>query len=168
MKNILIISATKGQNLNLANSICESIDTDFNKKVIVLEDFILPLFTASTHVEDKSKYLSEIKKITNELVNSDGLVFCAPEYNGSIPPIVTNVIAWISVTTDYWRDAFVNKVALIATNSGGAGIKYNIAIKNQLEHLGMIVIPQYISVSGSNLPDSDSTKIILKQFIKHL
>ena len=41
------------------------------------------------------------------------MIICAPEYNGSTPSIVTNTISWISVTTDYWRGAFLNKTGLI-------------------------------------------------------
>ena len=43
------------------------------------------------------------------------------DLEGGSAPILTNAITWISVTTDYWRDAFSNKIGLIATHSGGNG-----------------------------------------------
>ena len=168
MKNVLIISATKGNNYLLSKDVYALIDGNVNKKNINLEDYEVPLFLASTYEDDKIKYKKVISKITDELVNSDGIIFCAPEYNGSIPPILTNIIAWISVSTEYWRDGFSNKVALIATNSGGPGNKFNIALKNQLEHLGMLVMPRYISVTSKNPLNTESTRKILKQFLKHL
>ena len=89
-----------------------------------------------------------------------------PEYNGSIPPIVNNAIAWISGSTNYWRDAFNNKITLIATSSGGPGTKFITAMKSQFEYLGCIVMPRALSSNESNPLNIESTEKILKQFIK--
>ena len=168
MKKVLIVSATKGSNLKLAKDIYNILDGAIEKKCISLEDYDLPLFKSSDYDKVKSKYSKVIAKITNELVEADGLIICAPEYNGSTPSIVTNTISWISVTTDYWRGAFLNKTGLICTHSGGPAIKYNISMKNQLEHLGMIVMPRYISVTSDNPINKINVEKILKQFLKHL
>ena len=168
MNKILIVSATKGENYILAKKIFELCDSDVNKKYISLEDYDLPLFTASNYEDLKEKYSSVIESVTDELVKANGLIFCAPEYNGNIPPILANAISWISVSTDYWRDAFINKFALIATNSGGPAVKYSISLKNQLEHLGMIVMPQYISVTSSSPLKDELAQKKIKQFLKHL
>jgi len=168
MKNVLIISSTKSNNYLLSKELYALIEDSVNKNNICLEDYKVPLFVASTYEDDKAKCKEVISEITDELVNADGIIFCAPEYNGSIPPILTNIIAWISVSTDYWRDGFSNKVALIATHSGGTGNKFNIALKNQLEHLGMIVMPRHISATSRNPLNTESTRVILKQFLKHL
>lgn len=166
-KNILILSATNNSNLKLSNSIKSLIKTNINvnAKIIKLEDYSLPLFKASNYEINKKKNSETIKKITNLLIESDGIVICSPEYNGSIPPIVTNIIAWISVTTKNWRDAFINKVGIIASSSGGPAIKYNVAMKNQLEHLGMIILPKSINIYSDKSYSEDSTKKILEQLI---
>ena len=168
MNKVLIVSATKGENYTLAKKIYNLCDSDICKKYISLEDYDLPLFKASNYDQLKLKYEDEIKSITDELVDANGLIICAPEYNGNIPPILSNAISWISVTTNYWRDAFIDKFALIATNSGGPAVKYSISLKNQLEHLGMIVMPQYISVTSNNPLNDDNAQKKIKQFIKHL
>jgi NAD(P)H-dependent FMN reductase len=168
MKSVLIISATKGLNFQLTKRLYDILDKNVKKEYISLEDYDLPLFKASDYNELKNTYSDEIKKLTDIIVNVDGLIICAPEYNGNTPPIFSNAISWISVTTDYWRDAFLNKSALICTSSGGPAIKYSISMKNQLEHLGMVVMPRYISVTSSNPLDENSAKKILKQFLKHL
>ena len=168
MKNILIISATKGNNYLLANKLYDLLDDTVNKKIIILEEYEVPLFVASTYKSYKSKYKKNISLITDELVKAEGIIICAPEYNGSIPPILTNIIAWISVSTEYWRDAFLNKVALIATNSGGPAKKFNIAIKNQLEHLGVIVIPRYIIVNSKSPLNLESATKKIKQFLNYI
>ena len=166
-KNILILSATNNSNYTLSKDILELIDqNEVDATILSLEEYNLPLFTSSDYESNKGKYMDEIKVITNAMVQSDGLIVCAPEYNGSIPPIITNAIAWMSVSTDYWRDAFNNKIGLIASSSGGPAIKYQIAMKNQLEHLGMTVLSRSLCVSSNNPLKKDSAKKILKQLIK--
>jgi chromate reductase, NAD(P)H dehydrogenase (quinone) len=173
MKNILIISATLKNNYNLAKELDALVndlkinDSDSIKTTIIsLEDYKLPLYTECAFDENINNYKNTISKLTNEFVENQGIIICAPEYNGSIPPIVNNAIAWISTTTDYWRDAFNKKVALIGTSSGGAGTKYITTMKLQMEHLGCIVMPRAISANKSNPLNEDSAKKILKQFIE--
>ena len=62
-------------------------------------------------INKKEENFDTINKLTNAFIESSGLIICAPEYNGSIPPIITNMIAWISVSTDNWRDGFNKKVS---------------------------------------------------------
>ena len=169
MKKIVIITATSGYNHKLSLKIKEMlIEIGAIVNIVNLEDYDIPLFFASDYSDKKD----EVKNIINDMVNllkdSDGLVLCAPEYNGSIPPIVTNMISWISVSTENWRDAFVNKISLVATNSGGNAVNYNIAMKNQLEHLGSVVYPRLICENDNRPFNPKSVKKILKDFIKLL
>ena len=142
MKKVLIITATSFSNYDLSinmKSILEkhSVDCD----ILNLETYDLPLFKAGNYENQKDAIKDSLDEIVGKLIISKGLIFSAPEYNGSIPPIVTNFIAWISVTTNHWRDGFKDKFGLVASSSGGEAIKYNVAMKNQLEHLGVIVLP---------------------------
>ena len=84
------------------------------------QDFEMPLYVPKTEIikTDAVKSLGEL------FIKSKGFIFCAPEYNGGSPPILTNAITWLSVITDNWRSTFVNKKAIIATHSGGAGFKF--------------------------------------------
>ena len=169
-KKILIISATSNNNLDLSRKIKSLIseDFDYDIEIINLEDYSLPLFTEKVFEIEKNNYSETIEKLTSTMAKSSGIIFCAPEYNGSIPPIVTNFIAWVSVSTKYWKDAFNNKVALISTFSGGNGGKFISSMKLQLEHLGAIVISENIIANNNTPLKVDSTKKILKQFIKFL
>ena len=109
--------------------------------------------------------LIKSKPIKVKAQNADGFIFCAPEYNGSIPPILTNVIAWISVKTSNWRGAFNGKTALICTHSGGVGNNFKSSLRIQLNHLGVIVLPRTISKTD-NLPfKPESASEILDQLI---
>ena len=88
-KNILIISATSKNNLELAEKIQSIIDTSIvDSEVLNLDKHCLPIFTEIFFHKNKNSYLLEAKFITDKFVNADGIIVCSPEYNGSIPPIV--------------------------------------------------------------------------------
>ena len=159
MSKVLIISATKGTNLVLSNRIGDLLDC--KKKIITLEDFGMPVYAPDLEAYDSSI----IKTLSKDFISSDGLIFCAPEYNGGSPPILTNTITWISVITSNWRDAFMNKRALIASHSGGAGVRFLSTFRVQLEHLGAIVYPRNILVNSSKEFDKHSTQKILNSFL---
>ena len=165
MKNILIVSATLNNNYKLAKQLKKLIDQEANVTVVSLEDYNLPVYTEKVFDKYIKSNQNTIEKLTKHFINNQGIIICAPEYNGSTPPIVNNAIAWISTTTKYWRDAFNDKIALIATNSGGPGTKYITIMKLQMEHLGCVVMPRSISANKSNPLNIESTKKILKKFI---
>ena len=163
MKNILLISATSGNNYNLAKEIEVLVTTkDINYKLIKLDDFSIPLYNPKIEHTTNSK---DISKLDNLFQDADGFIFCAPEYNGSSPPILTNVIAWLSVKTENWRGAFNGKTALICTHSGGAGNNFINSLRIQLNHLGVIVLPRAISKSDDSPLKEESISKILDQLV---
>ena len=166
MKKIIIISATLENNYKLAENI-KDILSEMNVEVslLSLEDYMLPLYTDKVFSEQKDYYKNKVVHLTEEMKTADGLIICGPEYNGSIAPIISNTIAWVSTSTEYWRDSFLNKIALIGTHSGGGGDKFFRAMKTQLEHLGSVVMPRSISVNNSSPLKKKLAKKILKQFI---
>ena len=154
-KNILIISSTSRNNLTLAKnlqSICENLNMD--NELINLEELDVPLYTP---IEEEKKIPSEIKSIMQKFIDAQGFIICAPEYNGSMPPVLTNIIAWISVMDgDNWRFVFNDKIALIATHSGGGGNNLLQSLKIQLNHLGTLVLPRTIVVNSNTEFNYDS------------
>ena len=169
MKDVLIVSATLSNNYSLSKALSGHLkELDMESTVISLENYNLPIYTDPVFDLEKNAYIDTIEALTQNFVNHRGLIICGPEYNGSIPPIINNAIAWISTSTDYWRDAFKDKVALIGTSSGGPGNKFIATMKIQLEHLGCVVMPRSISVNKSNPLDPESVNRTLKQFINFL
>ena len=162
MKKILIISATSGNNLTLANKIGKLFEIE--TEIISIEDYELPLYTGKLKLEDKTA----INGLCQKVIDASGFVFCGPEYNGGSAPILTNAITWISVTTDHWRDAFTNKIGLVATHSGGDGSSFLSTFRKQLEFMGVVVYPRSIQVNKSNQFNAESTKKIIARFEKLL
>ena len=163
MKNILIVSATSGNNYKLAQELENVLKTkEVNYNLINLDGFSIPLY--SPEIEKETNH-HDIPKLDKLFQDADGFIFCAPEYNGSIPPILTNAIAWISVKTSNWRGAFNGKSALICTHSGGVGNNFKSSLRIQLNHLGVIVLARTISKTDDLPFKPDSASEILDQLI---
>ena len=160
MKKILIISVTAGNNFTLAEKIKELMH--LNNEIIILEDYQLPLYDGKAVIEDKTI----INGLCEKVESVDGFIFCGPEYNGGSAPLLTNAITWISVTTDHWRSAFLDKIGLIATHSGGDGSSFLATFRQQLEFMGVVVFPRSIKVNKNQEFNEESIKKILKRFEK--
>ncbi len=165
-KKLLLISATSRNNLTLTEKI-HAIATNFDVEceLINVEELNIPLYTP---LQQKSATPQTVLELIPKCIDASGFIICAPEYNGSIPPVLTNLIAWISVSTDQWREVFNGKKALIGTHSGGGGTNFLQAMKIQLAHLGTIVLPRTIVVNNFTEFNSESTKDKVNQLVELL
>ena len=161
-KNLLLVSSSGGKNFNLASNLKDIVDSKFHltTKLINLELYELPLYMPGIDSDNKVA-----KELSYEFENADAFIFCAPEYNGGSPPILTNAITWISLSTDNWRDGFNGKLALIGTNSGGDGLRFLSSFRSQLEYMGTIVVPKTISVNKKIEFNIDSAERTLQSLI---
>ena len=161
MKKILIISATNDKNLVLAKEL-DNIISKMNVQtgLLCIQDLDLPLFDFEKVVNEDT-----INDLIDKLQQSSGFIICGPEYNGGVPPVLSNAITWISVKSKHWRDAFNGKFALIGTHSGGDGNRFITAFKSQLEYMGTNVLARTIVVSNDNTLDKKSATKIIKNFV---
>ena len=161
-KKILLVSATRGKNYELAQDLKEIIDntTSIDTAVINLESYGLALYMPDIETENETA-----SALSAEFENADGFVFCAPEYNGGLPPILTNAFTWISVTTANWRDGFKDKYAVIATRSAGSGQRFLIAFRSQLEYMGTLVMPKTIVITKGQSLNRKSAERTLQHLI---
>ena len=164
MPHFLFLSATNGSNLQLAELLTGFAEEEgASTEILRLEDLNIPLFTPSN--KDSYGVPDSATDLTNKLIESDALVLLAPEYNGSIPPVVTNAIAWMSVAGDDFRIAFNGRFAVVGTHSGGGGFRVLEAMRSQLTHLGMIVLARTFQTSFSKQQNPDSARAIFKQLV---
>ena len=102
----------------------------------------------------------------NLFLESDAFVWCSPEYNGGISPILTNVIAWISRATIDWKEGFKDKHSLICTSSGGNGKHFIKGFTLQLGYLGAKVMDESIIRTNKKDVEENEFKEILTKFLK--
>lgn len=165
MPHFLFISATNGNNLKLTELLKDiAEEAGASTEILKLEDLDIPLYTPSA--QKNNGVPLEADKLNTKLIESDALVLLAPEYNGSIPPVVTNAMAWMSVAGEDFRKAFNGRFALVGTHSGGGGFRVLEAMRSQLVHLGMIVLARNFQTNFKKQQDPDSAKAIFQQLVE--
>lgn len=160
----IILSSTGRGNYSLGEEIKSiSEELGFSTELINLESLELPLYNPDRETEGIPE---KAKDLTQKLIKAKFIIALAPEYNGSIPPVFTNAICWVSRTGDDWRGSFNHKLGLVGTRSGGGGQKLITTLKMQLEHLGVMVHPRPIIVNSGKEFNPDSCKAILTDIKK--
>ena len=154
MKKLLIVSATPFSNFDLSEQIKVYLEkkSDLSCQIISLEDLTLPLFTPSLEVKikEQNNFPKEITEIKSMLVSADATIWCSPEYNGGISPIITNTIAWVSRIGDDWKEGFDGKKTLICSSSGGNGNNFVKGFTIQLSYLGANILEKSLIKTKKN------------------
>ena len=165
MSDIVIIVASSGMNLELAKKFVEQAKSQsLQTELIELEKMDWPMYSSSK--EQDGKMPKEIDQIIAQLKQADNWLIVSPEYNGSIPPSLTNMVAWISRHDENFREYFTGKTVALATHSGGTGQNVIAAMKAQFTYLGSNVIDSELTASYSRSAqqeDIDSIIEALKQ-----
>ena len=131
--DLLVLAASNGENLKLAER-CVS---------------------AASQRQAQAE-LIDLTSLRDRLHAAPRWMICAPEYNGSIPPVLSNAIAWLSVMDNDFRSLFNGRPVAIGTHSGGGGMEVLISMRIQLSHLGAEVIGRQL-LSNFNKPAKDES-----------
>ena len=162
MNNLLIISATNDNNLELSNKLHSFLEELGQPSTVVsLEDYKFPLFGSGQDADKAS-----INKLVSQFLDVKGFIVCAPEYNGSIPPILTNAIAWLSVQGTDFRSLFNERPIAIASFSGGGCMELLLSMRIQLTHLGALVLGRQLATNKSKIAEDKSINAILNQLLQ--
>ena len=165
MADLLVIAASNGANLQLAERFAAAATAQgLEASVVDLVGLDLPLFTPVSQAAGTPPALAPLQR---QLAAAPRWVICAPEYNGSIPPVLTSAIAWLSVQGDDFRALFNGRPVAIATHSGGGGYALLTALRLQLAHLGAHVVGRQL-VSNGNQPAKDDSIHDLIRRLRHL
>ena len=157
---LLICTASDGHNLQLAQTLLSvAEDLNIDAKILDLTTIDLPLFTPAR--EKKKGRPAALDLVEPLFGEARGLAICSPEYNGSIPPVFTNTLAWVSRKTSDFRRLFNGKPVMLATHSGGHGQKMLMAIRVQLSHLGCTVIGHDIATNKDKPLNRESVRSFL-------
>ena len=116
--DLLVLAASNGENLKLAERFAAaSQERGMGAEVLDLTTLPLPLYTPRIHADGGIP--QAVAELSRQLERIPLWVICAPEYNGSIPPVLTSTIAWLSVQGEDFRSLFNGRPIAIATHSGG-------------------------------------------------
>lgn len=160
---VLIFVSSLNENVKLANKIQIQLkENSIESKIVNLVEMNLPMY--DTNKEQNDGIPQKALDLGEEMKSASGYVFVAPEYNFNVPPVLVNMIAWVSRIGDDFRELFSSKIIQLATHSGSNGIDLLSSMRNQFTKLGSIVMPREIITSYTSALREDSSKEILKQF----
>ncbi len=162
---LIVITASSGHNLELSKKFINiAEELDIKCEILDLTKLNLPLFNPRNQPQENIP--KEIEIIKRKLFRTSKWIICAPEYNGSIPPILSNLIAWLSISGDDFRDLFNGQPIALATFSGGQGIELLTSLRIQLVHLGSQVLGRQLSSSFSKPAEVNSIKDIIQRLMQ--
>jgi NAD(P)H-dependent FMN reductase len=160
----LLLVASLNENMKLAKRIEKSLETlGIQSQIINLVDLNITLYDSSKETHDGIP--SKILELSNTMKNATGYIVVSPEYNYSIPPSLTNVIAWLSRSGESFRELFALKYVQLATHSGSGGNDVCNAMRTQFSRLGAIVAPREIVTTPQKEVEEGSLQKILSQFV---
>lgn len=153
--DLLVISASNGENLRLSERFAAAArQRGLTAEVLDLTTVPLPLFTPRQ--QSAAGLPPEIGALSTQLAGAPRWILCTPEYNGSIPPVLTNAVAWLSVADADFRTLFNGRPVGMATHSGGGGFSVLTALRMQLAHLGAHVVGRQL-VANAQKPAQDAS-----------
>ena len=166
-KKILVISVSNGENLKLAERFLKAgkeLNCSCNLLDLTESKHNLPIF--NPRINSKDQPPKNLNVINNLMERHSHWVICAPEYNGSIPPILTNTIAWLSVQGTDFRSLFNERPIAIASFSGGGCMELLLSMRIQLTHLGALVLGRQLATNKAKIAEDTSINEILTQLLK--
>jgi NAD(P)H-dependent FMN reductase len=109
-----------------------------------LRDFDVPLYDGDLEAEHGIP--AGARELQRRLLASDAFILSSPEYNGSMPGVIKNLIDW---TSRFRPQPFDGRHGLLlsASPSLGGGNRGLWALRMPLEHLGARVFPDMFSLA---------------------
>ena len=166
MKNIGIIVASVQKNMELALKIQEVVtELEAKSDIINIVALDLPMYTSI--LEDEKGIPKEVTELAAQLLTFDALIIVSPEYNGSMPPVLNNAIAWVSRVGDDFRAIFNQKFIALASHSGGGGMRGNDAVRAMFSYVGANVLSREIINNYSKEYKKETVESIVNELIAY-
>lgn len=116
--------------------------------LIDLRDYSIPLYEGDLEAKEGTPLAA--LKIRELMIQSQGLLLAAPEYNSSITPLLKNTLDWIS-RPHAGQDGLLpykNKVTALLSASPGAlgGMRGLVTLRSMLGNMGVLVLPEQVCI----------------------
>lgn len=138
------------------------IDADVTR--ISLADYELPIYDADD--DARAGQPAAALALKKMIMAHQGVFIATPEYSASVPPLLKNVIDWVSRVRergDPTYAAFKGRVFAIASASPGraGGLRSLMALRQILElGCGALVIPEQVAISSAEQAFDERDNII--------
>lgn len=161
MKITIVSSSTREGRLSHRIALAlkkEFVRVGHEAQIIDLLELALPQFTERyTHIQDKPKAWQETMDL---LLESDGIIFLTPEYNGSFSSGLKNFIDVFA------KEGFRGKPIAVATGSTGAmgGIRAAYQLQQVILSISAYPHPQMLTVGRMQTRFDESGELADKSF----
>jgi NAD(P)H-dependent FMN reductase len=163
-KKLLILAASNGENLKLARRCSDTAEElGASPAILDLTTAGLPLFTPQAQA---AGHPPALLTLAQQMEEASCWLICAPEYNASIPPVLSNAIAWLSVHSDDFRALFDSRPIALATYSGSGGTAVLAAMRLQLVYLGANVVGRQLIGNESRPVRGETIVDVLTRLLK--
>ena len=120
--------------------------------VIDLGDFSMPIFDQD--LESAEGMPEKAREFKNLMVQHDGFLIASPEYNSFYSPLLKNALDWASRKESDDEPPLIafrgKNAAIMAASPGGfGGMRGLIYLRMLLSGLGVLVLPDQVSVPGA-------------------
>jgi NAD(P)H-dependent FMN reductase len=136
--------------------------TGVDVTLLNLHEYPLPIYNGDL---EKSDGLPEnCMKIKKLMQSHHGFVIACPEYNGSITPLLKNVLDWASraIQDEQPLSCYKGKVVGLLSASPGAlgGMRGLVHMRDILKNLGCLVIPEQVNIANAAAAFSAEGKLL--------
>lgn len=165
-KRVGVLVSSVGKNMALARKLEEELKAQGAEVVFIdLVTLALPMYTS--YYEEKEGIPSQVIELTKLLVECEAYVMVAPEYNGSLPPVLSNAVAWVSRTGDDFRAVFNQKFIAMATHSGGGGAKLMESMRIMFVYLGANVLSREIITNYNKDYNPKTAQSVIAELLRY-
>ncbi len=159
----LILVASVNENMRLARRLEAQLEAlGASCECVDLVRLGIPMYDSIK--EERDGIPEAVRELMGRMERAEGYVVVAPEYNGSIPPVLTSAIAWISRSGEDFRALFSGRFVQLASHSGSGGHDLMNAMRAQFTKLGAVVAPRQILITPASPLKEQSSEKILAQF----
>ena len=117
-----------------------------------LADYTAPVYNGDD--EDANGLPKTMQNFKTLMQQHDCFIVSTPEYNGHVPPLLSNTFSWISRPEGDEKGmvAFNGKKAAIMAASPGqrGGIRVLPRLRDTLAELGVMVVPGFVTVASAS------------------
>jgi NAD(P)H-dependent FMN reductase len=140
-------------------------------KLIDPREYELPIYDGD--LEEKEGLPPGAVELKKAFEAADGLLFCSPEYNSSITPLLKNLIDWVSRPAsgdEAPLSAYRGKVAgLVSASPGGlGGMRGLVHLRSILGNIGVHVVPAQYALAGAYGKFDDSGELTDEEAVEKL
>lgn len=161
----LILVASSGENLKLADILQQMLlRLEVEAEIVNIMQLKLPLYDMDVEVNEGMP--EKIYTLMEKMKEVNSYIVVAPTYNGSIPPVLSNAIAWISRADKDFRVLFNERIILLCSHSLGDCSGVMLAMRQQFNKLGSIILSREIGTTSTKEFNEKSSLKTLEQFIK--